>query len=355
MRTRILNITTDVPSYKYSQKEIFESFSKTFQNNEKYKNIFLNSGISSRYTVLENPANYFYSRKRSTRDRNEIYQKHAYELCAKSIERCLDETGTSPQEIDDLIVVSCTGVNIPGLDILMAKKFGMRADLQRTSILFMGCYAAFPALRKSLEYTNFKPGSKCLIVCIELCSLHFQYNETIENVVSSSIFADGCAVALIEATDKSDVPSGNKMPAIIDSFVHTQYDTTEHMAFILTDEGFQMNLSAYVPDILKVNAENFIAELLERNGLKKENIDYWLIHPGGIKIVNYLQQSLGLSEEQVKYSKKVLNDYGNMSSATVLFVLKELLNDNISKPGDNAVMMAFGPGLTMEAILLKWE
>jgi alpha-pyrone synthase len=350
MRARILNITTEVPSYRCSQADIFESFAKTFQNNEKYKNIFLHSGISTRHTVLENPAAYFYEQRRSTRDRNEIYQKHAYDLCSKAIERCLSETGTSPQEIDDLIIVSCTGVNIPGLDILLAKKFSMRPDLQRTAILFMGCYAAFPALRKSLEYTNLRPGSKSLIVCVELCSLHFQYNETIENVVSSSIFADGCAVALIEATGEN-----NKMPVIVDSLVHTQYDTTEHMAFILTDEGFQMNLSAYVPDILKVNAGDFIAALLEKNNLTKEDINYWLIHPGGIKIVNYLQQSLELSEEQVKYSKKVLNDYGNMSSATVLFVLNELLKENICKPGDNAIMMAFGPGLTMEAILLKWE
>jgi alpha-pyrone synthase len=352
MKTRILNITTEVPAYHCTQAEIFESFSKTFQNNEKFKNIFLNSGISSRHTVLENPANYFYAQKRSTRDRNEIYQKHAYELCVKAIERCLGETGTAPQEIDDLIVVSCTGVNIPGLDILLAKKFAMRPDLQRTAILFMGCYAAFPALRKSLEYTKFRPGSKCLIVCIELCSLHFQYNETIENVVSSSIFADGCAVALVEA-DGNDVPAG--MPVIVDSLVHTQYDTTEHMAFILTDEGFQMNLSAYVPDILKVNANGFISALLEKNGVKKEDIDYWLIHPGGIKIVNYLQQSLSLTEEQVKYSKQVLNDYGNMSSATIFFVLNELLKEKKAKPGDTAVMMAFGPGLTMEALLLRWE
>ncbi len=351
MKSTIKGITTVVPQYKFSQEDIFNSLTKTFGENDKFKSIFLNSGISSRYSVLDSPANYFYKDRRSTKDRNDIYFKEAYDLCTQAMNKCFEENNISPQEIDDLIIVSCTGVNIPGLDILLAKKFEMRSDLQRTSILFMGCYAAFPALRKANEFTHFKPNSKSMIVCVELCTLHFQYNPSIESVVSTSLFADGCSVAIIESGDnKNNVLN----PLIIDTHVHTQYDTTEHMAFTLTDEGFEMNLSAYVPDILKTNSEKFVNELLIKNNLKKEDIKYWLIHPGGLKIINYLQKALDLSEEQVKYSKKVLNDYGNMSSATIMFVLNELLNDNVVKSGDKAVMMAFGPGLTMESALIGW-
>lgn len=349
MKSKIIDVTTVLPDYKFSQIEIFNLFNKTFKDDEKFKSIFLHSGISYRYSILKNPADYFYQSRRTTKERNDIYLKEAFELCCKAIQKSFDQTGLKPNDIDDLIVVSCTGVNIPGLDILLAKKFGMRSDLQRTCILFMGCYAAFPAIRKSFEYTKTKENSRSMIVCIELCSLHFQYEQTMENVVNSCLFGDGCSVAVVESNNKEE-----NMPSIIDTYVHTEYDTTEHMAFNLTDEGFQMNLSSYVPDILSSNVNPFIDTLLSKNNLKKSDIKYWLIHPGGIKILYYLRDSLDLEPEQIKYSKKVLNDYGNMSSATILFVLKELFAEKICKKGDYAVMMAFGPGLTMESVLLKW-
>lgn len=351
MSSRIVNVSTVVPKYSFSQTEVFESFDETFKNNDKFKYIFLNSGISKRYSVLDNPSKYFYESKRSTKQRNDVYFKESFELCSEAIEKCLAQTNLEPNQIDELIIVSCTGVNIPGLDILLAKKFKMRADLQRTCILFMGCYAAFPALRKAWQYTQLKENSRSLVVCVELCTLHFQYNSSMESVVSSSLFADGCSVALIE----NSLNNNNDLnPKIIDSYSYTAYDTTEHMAFNLTDEGFAMNLSAYVPDILKSNIEEFLKVILQRNNLQKTDIKHWLIHPGGMKILNYLQEELKLSDEDLFYSKKVLNDYGNMSSATILFVLNEFINSKKVKKGEKAVMMAFGPGLTMESMVLEF-
>lgn len=350
MGSKIINITTVVPKYSFRQDEIFDSFNHTFKD-DKFKSIFLNSGISKRYSVLDNPARYFYSEKKSTKQRNDIYFKESLELCAEAIEKCLDTSGLKPSDIDELIVVSCTGVNIPGLDILLAKKFNMNSELQRTNILFMGCYAAFPAMRKAWQYTSMNPDKKSLIICVELCTLHFQYNSSIESVVSTSLFGDGCSIALVENT-QNDLQI---YPQIIDAYTHTAYDTTEHMAFNLTDEGFEMNLSAYVPSILKSNISNFVTEILNKNNLKKEDINYWLIHPGGLKILQYLQEELALSDEDLHYSKKVLNDYGNMSSATIFFVLNELIKENKVKKGEKAIMMAFGPGLTMESSLIEWK
>ncbi len=349
MRSKITNISTVVPSHSFNQKEIFDSFGETFKNNEKFKYIFLNSGIDKRHSVLNNPSTYFYESKRTTKDRNDIYFKESLDLCSKAIENCLNQTNIKPQDIDELIIVSCTGVNIPGLDILLAKKFEMRADLQRTCILFMGCYAAFPALRKAVQYTQTKKNSRSLVVCVELCTLHFQYNNSIESVVSTSLFADGCSVALIENNNNDDL-----YPEIVDSYTHTAYDTIEHMAFNLTDEGFEMNLSAYIPSILKLNIDPFLDVLLKRNNLEKNDINHWIIHPGGIKILKYLQEQLNLSDLDMSYSKKILSEYGNMSSATVLFVLDELIKSGNAKKGDKSIMMAFGPGLTMESILLEF-
>lgn len=351
MSTKISNIVTKVPEYNFTQQEIFDSFGETFKNNEKFKKIFLNSGISKRHSVLNNPSRFFYESKKTTKQRNDIYFTEALNICSEAISECLKNTNTKADEIDELIIVSCTGVNIPGLDILLAKKFGMKPDLERTCILFMGCYAAFPALRKSWQYTKAKKSSKSLVVCVELCTLHFQYNSSMESIVSSSIFADGCSVALLENSDQSN----EVRPEIIDSYVYTAYDTTEHMAFNLTDEGFQMNLSSYVPGILKANIQNFLSVLLKRNNLEQKDINHWLIHPGGIKILHHLQEELNLSDENISYSTKILNDYGNMSSATILFVLNELMKSKKPQKGDKAVMMAFGPGLTMESMLLEWK
>jgi alpha-pyrone synthase len=350
MNSKIINVTTVVPKYSFTQSEIFDSFNETFTNDDKLKAIFLNSGISKRHSVLDSPSKYFYADKRTTKQRNDIYFKESLELCSQAIEKCLNDSKTKSNEIDELIIVSCTGVNIPGLDILLAKKFEMKNNLQRTNILFMGCYAAFPAIRKSFEYTSLNVNKKSLIICVELCTLHFQYNDSIESVVSTSLFADGCSVALIENKEDSHI-----YPQIIDSHVHTAYDTTEHMAFNLTDEGFEMSLSSYVPSILKANIDSFVSEILNRNNLTKKDINHWLIHPGGIKILNYLQEELNISDNDMVYSRKILNDYGNMSSATILFVLDELIKSNKAKKGDKALMMAFGPGLTMESVLLEWK
>ncbi|MFN8576067.1 MAG: type III polyketide synthase [Candidatus Sericytochromatia bacterium] len=351
MSSKIINVSTLVPQYSFSQNEIFDSFNQTFKNDEKLKAIFLNSGISKRHSVLDSPAKYFYLDKRTTKQRNDIYFKESMDICSKAIEKCLNDSKLKAQDIDELIIVSCTGVNIPGLDILLAKKFEMKNNLQRTNILFMGCYAAFPALRKAFEYTSLNKNKKSLVVCVELCTLHFQYNDSLESVVSTSLFADGCSVALIENNDNNS----QLFPQIIDSHVHTAYNTTEHMAFNLTDEGFEMSLSSYVPSILKSNIDTFVSDILSRNNLTKTDINHWLIHPGGIKILNYLQEELNLNDNDLIYSRKVLNDYGNMSSSTILFVLDELIKSNNVKNGDRALMMAFGPGLTMESLLIEWK
>jgi predicted naringenin-chalcone synthase len=188
-----------------------------------------------------------------------------------------------------------------------------------------------------------------MVLALELCSLHFQTEETDENIVSAALFADGASAALI-----GSIEAARTAPRIIDSATHCDYQTFDHMAFHVTDEGFHMRLSSYVPDLLAAHIEEFVDDLLARNGLRRDEVRLWGIHPGSSKILDYVQSRLRLSADQMAASRAVLRDYGNMSSATILFVLDELQRSAEPQPGDYGMLLGFGPGLTSEGILLRW-
>ena len=278
--------------------------------------------------------------------------QRALPLGEETIARCLAGAGLTPADVDDFFVVSCTGLDIPGLDLRLAGRLGMRPDLRRTCVLGMGCYGAFPALYRAREAVGHQPGRLALVLALELCSLHLQDDDSLENMVVSALFADGAAAALIGPPSAAGAaPAG---PRLLDATTYCDYATFDHMAFHVTDHGFQMRLSAYVPDVLAANVEAFIDPFLARSGLSRDNISFWGVHPGGSKILDYLQQRLALDDGQMAYSRDVLRDYGNMSSPTILFVLDQIQRLGRPAPGDYGLLMAFGPGLTMEAALVRW-
>lgn len=340
----ITSLATAVPPHRYRQEEIFALlFGSAHGPDSKAHALFERSAIATRHSVLADPG--FILANPTTQARNEVYVQEAHRLAAEACRRCLDKAGLTAQDIDTFVVVSCTGYEIPGLDLTLARELGMRPDVRRTCVLGMGCYAAFPGLVRARDSVLARQGSRALMVAVELCSLHFQPGNSDDHVVSCALFADGAAAVLLE---------GDGDLRMVDAETLTQYDTAEHMTFSLTDHGFKMFLSSYVPQILGTKVEDLLCGLLERNGLTPSGVRHWGIHPGGRKIIDHLQQGLGLTDEQVASSRRVLRDYGNMSSPTVLFVLEDMLTHSRPQPGDHAVMMAFGPGLTMEACLLRW-
>jgi len=237
----------------------------------------------------------------------------------------------------------------------------MRPDLNRTCVLGMGCYGAFPALLRARQAVAAQAGRTALVLAIELCSLHFQLDDSTENVVSSALFADGAAAALVGCRGApACAPAGGRGsgmqsgPALIDSATYCDYRTFEHMAFHVTDHGFRMRLSAYVPELLAANIESFVDSLLGRNRLRRAEIRFWGVHPGSSKILDHIQARLGVPEAHLEFSRRVLHDYGNMSSPTILFVLDEIQRCGRPASGDYGVLLAFGPGLTMEGMLVQW-
>jgi predicted naringenin-chalcone synthase len=345
----ILGLATGVPAARYSQQEILEHLlERTGQRRGRaMRAIFERTGIGYRSMVVGEG---YFDEERTTQDRNDFYMAEAVPLGERVLREGLETAGYAPEDVDDLIVVSCTGFNIPGLDLHLAGRLGMRPDLHRTCILGMGCYGAFPGLLRANEAVAARPGRLAVMLALELCSIHLQLDDSAESIVSAALFADGAAMALVG--DETLRTHGG--PKLIHAATHCDYTTLEHMSFSVTDHGFRMYLSSYVPDLLAAQIEDFVDRLLHDCGLTRDDVRFWGIHPGSTKVVDYVQSRLGLADAQVEFSHSVLYDYGNMSSATILFVLERLQQCAHPAPGDYGVLLAFGPGLTMEGMLVQW-
>ncbi len=356
-RPAIWGIGTALPPFCYSQTEIYERFLEPhFGRNRRARAIFKHAGVAYRYTAIEGS---YYEQERTTEDRNNCYLSQALPLGAAAIWRCLEQADLHPQDITDFLVVSCTGLDIPGLDLRLAGQLGMRPNLRRTCVLGMGCYGAFPALVRASDAVTARPGGVALVLALELCSLHLQFDDTLENIVASALFADGAAAAVISrraVPDETSRPPDHRLryPSVVDAATYCDYQTFDHMAFHVTDHGFRMKLSAYVPNVLAANVNDVVDRLLAPHGLKSSDIRFWGVHPGSSKILDHVQECFRLDPSALDFSRRVLRNYGNMSSSTVLFVLDEIVRTGNPAPGDYGLLMGFGPGLTIETALVQW-
>lgn len=273
-----------------------------------------------------------------TRERNEVYTAEGGALFVEAA-RAVTE-GVDVSRITHVITVSCTGFFAPGPDYLIARELGLRAGVQRYHLGFMGCYASMPALRLAKQLVDADPGALVLVVSVELCTLHVRSSSDPDQIIAASIFSDGAAAALVS----SEPVAGGCSLDLFDSVVTPVGETD--MAWTIGDEGFEMVLSSYVPKIIGEYIESALEPLFS-HGVGVGDIEHWAIHPGGRSILDRVESALALSEAQLVPSRATLRDFGNMSSATVLFVLKHILGT--AQPGERICAMAFGPGLTVES------
>ena len=359
MRSFITNIVTANPDTSYPQLQIRDRMKHYLGDNRRTQailhRIYSESGIEKRHTVVsdfrEDVEEYTFFHpdqgllNPSTGDRNAIYEAEATKLYVDIARQLLEESGMQPNEITHVVTVSCTGFFAPGPDYEIVQALGLNPSVQRYHLGFMGCYASFPALRMADAFCQSNPQAKVLVVSVELCSLHFQISHELDHLIGASVFADGGAGVIVQTDKPEDAPSLQ-----IDGFASTITDEGEEdMAWTIRDNGFEMILSTYVPKIIAANLSSAISPLLAEHDLTATDIDYWALHPGGRAIVDKAEESLELAPEQVAASRSVLNDYGNMSSATILFVLKELLANPALSVDERIYGLAFGPGLTVES------
>ena len=276
---------------------------------------------------------------------NELYTQEAKQLftCAarKAVQACPAHTA---KDITHVITVSCTGFFAPGPDYFIVKDLGLAPSTGRYHIGFMGCYAAFPALKMAKAFCEADPDAVVLIVSLELCTLHLRPPNDIDSIIATSVFADGGAAAIVSSQEPSAAEQSLRLEDLNTTLTP---DGEGDMAWTIGDEGFNMVLSTYVPQILEANISDAVEPLLSKANVSKEAIDHWAVHPGGRAILDKIETGLGLCESKLASSRRVLRECGNMSSATVLFVLKDSLEK--AAKDDTIYALAFGPGLTVES------
>lgn len=364
MSVYIHNIATAVPEGHFEQSFLREKMKEHVSQRPATRRIihslYANSGINKRHTVVNDfhsnghPKLFFKNEgtlgEPSTKTRNDLYSKHAKKLFVDVAKQLINQNKTVVKEdITHVITVSCTGFFAPEPAYEIVKRLGLSPSTQRYHVGFMGCFAAFPALKMARSFCEADPDATVMVVCVELCTLHLQASEETDQLISASVFADGGAGAIVSAKS----PDAG-MPAFrMEQFQTSIADQSEKdMAWTIGDTGFDMVLSTYVPDIIQSNLVSSLKPLMEAYNYSFSDIDHWPVHPGGRAILDKIEQSLDLDSTQLAHSRNVLANYGNMSSATILFVLKELLNQPSVNAEEQALAMAFGPGLTIESGLL---
>lgn len=362
MSAYIHNITTAVPKHFFEQDFLRDRMKQYISSGKITQRIihriYSKSGISKRHTVVndfnKNGAPRFFFKKDgslnepSTGTRNTLYTQKAKELFVEAARKTIRENETiSKDEITHVITVSCTGFFAPepGFEIIQA--LNLSPSTQRFHLGFMGCFAAFPAMKMAKSFAESDPDATILVVCLELCTIHLQDSDATDNLISASVFADGAAGLII---------SNNKPNS--GGFELSQFSTSiakeseKDMAWTIGDTGFDMVLSTYVPDIIESNLSQAIQPLFEDYKLTPEKITHWAIHPGGRAILDKVEKSFSLKRHQLASPRAVLSNYGNMSSATILFVLDDLMTRTTGTDSQSVLAMAFGPGLTIESGLL---
>lgn len=353
--SRIVSIGTALPQYCHAQSDILSFMQGVYAMNEaekrKLRFLYHHSGIEQRHSVIPDyskPVNEwkFYPQTENLEpfptleQRMTLFNRYAPHLSVDAIRDCLGHHH-DPGKITHLITVSCTGMSAPGLDLQVTELMEFSKNISRTSVNFMGCYAAIHALKMADAICRSEPGARVLVVCTELCTLHFQRAATTDNITSSLLFGDGAAAALVVG-DESKEEGLN-----IDGFYSEIIPKGKRdMAWELSSTGFLMTLSGYIPELIEADFEQIVGRALAKNKSSQEEVSHWCIHPGGKKILESIHKCLGFTNGQLDTSAAVLKKVGNLSSATILFVLKEMMKQK--KQVKKLFGAAFGPGLTVE-------
>lgn len=363
MSANIHNIATVVPEQSYDQSFLRDRMKEYISDEERTQRIihriYSRSGIDKRHTVIHDfDANgdprFFFEKdgqlnKPSTGKRNELYTQKAKQLFVETARQTIEQNSSiNRDDITHVITVSCTGFFAPEPGFEIIKQLGLSPSTQRFHLGFMGCFAAFPAMKMAKAFCESQPSTNVLIVCLELCSIHLQASQATDQLISASVFADGAAGMIINS--QKPQTKGFELAKFSTSIAE---ESEKDMAWTIGDTGFDMVLSTYVPDIIESNLRQSIQPLLNDYNLAHEEIKHWALHPGGRAILDKAEKSFSLKEEQLSSSRKVLANYGNMSSATILFVLADLLQQPCKNESESVLAMAFGPGLTIESGLLN--
>ncbi len=350
MSVKISAVAKSLPQHTRTTDEIMPFLDLWLHGQEerfqrKVKKIFENAAVDKRYSIMS-PEEVF--ENTSFEEKNEVYVREVKKLGKDVLEKALNKAGWAADEIDFIITVSCTGIMIPSLDAFLINDLGMKQDVVRLPVTEMGCAAGVSGTIYAKNFLKANPGKRAAVVAIESPTATFQLEDySMVNIVSAAIFGDGAACVLLSSEEEAEGP------VILDESMYHFYDAAHMMGFRLRNTGLQMVLDKSVPEKIEEHFPQIINPFLERNQLKMEDVDHLIFHPGGKKIVLTVENLFGAMGKNIDDTKEVLRLYGNMSSATVLYVLERFMDRNPSK-GTHGLMLSFGPGFSAQRVLLKW-
>lgn len=357
----IVATATAVPEHAITLRDVKDYLNKVFPLSEARTSMMLdviaNAKVERRFFIY--PMDYTVTPRSLTQTSRE-YQEHAVKLGRRVAEECLERAGLAPVDVDMIITVSCTGVMLPSLDAYLINEMGFRSDVRRLPITELGCAGGAAALGRAWDFLRGVNEGNVLIVAVELPSLTFQRrDQSTANLISSILFGDGAAAALITrgsaARDTSEAEGGEVVrPQILGVQTHIVPQTMDALGFDLKDNGLHIVLAADLPQMVKEKIGGIVDDFLGKHGLTHQDMSAFVLHSGGQKLLTYVEEMLKLPREATQFSWDVLRDYGNQSSASVLFVLQEWMRKARMAEGDYGFLAAFGPGFTVDMVLLQW-
>lgn len=350
MSVKITTVAKQLPPHSKITEEIIPFVEQWMQNQDsrfkrKVIKIFEGAGVDKRYSIMD-PIEVFTTSGFGAR--NDIYIREITELGKNCLKKALEKAKWKPTDVDFIITVSCTGIMIPSVDAYLINEFKMKQDIVRLPVTEMGCAAGVSGIIYAKNFLKANPGRRAAVIALEAPTATFQLDDfSMVNVVSAAIFGDGAACVLLSSKEEDEGPE------ILDEEMYHFYDATDMMGFKLVDSGLQMILDKSVPEKITEHFPNIINPFLIKNNVDISDIDHLIFHPGGKKIVQTVEDLFGVLGKDIDDTKEVLRLYGNMSSATVLYVLERFMNQNLPK-GNLGLMLSFGPGFSAQRILLRF-
>jgi len=350
MAVKITSVAKQLPKYYRETKDIIPFVNLWMQNQDrrfqrKVTKLFEGAGVDKRYSIMD-PKDVFTNT--SFEEKNNIYATEAVFLAEQALKKSLEKASLHPKEIDFIITVSCTGIMIPSMDAYLINSLKMKQDIVRLPVTEMGCAAGVSGIIYAKNFLKANPNKRAAVIAVEAPTATFQLEDySMTNIVSAAIFGDGASAVILSSLDR-DIG-----PEIIDEAMYHFYDATNMMGFQLVNTGLQMILDKEVPQKISDHFPAIIYPFLEKNNLTIEDINHLIFHPGGKKIVQTVEDLFGVLGKNIDDTKEVLRLYGNMSSATVLYVLERFMDRNPAK-GERGLMLSFGPGFSAQRILLEW-
>lgn len=350
--TRIIHMESLAPKYRFSTDEIIEAADSLWLKNvpedirRKAIKIFKGSNIEYRRSVV--PLDIAFG-DMSFEEKNNIYKNEMIEYGTELLKNAIEKSGIKPTDIDYLITTSCTGFMIPSVDAYLVNALGLRGDVVRLPVTEMGCAGGTSGLIYANEFLKANPNKTAVLLTMEIPSVTFQKNDlSAENLVSTAIFSDGFSCAILKG---GEGPGAH----ILDTDMYHFHKGTHLMGFNLTNTGLKIVLDKDVPTTIEGNFEKIFLPFLERNHVNITEVDHYMFHPGGKKIINMVEKYISHYDKNIEESKWVLENMGNMSSATILHIYDRVTKSRDIKPGDRGYMLAFGPGFMAQSILVEWK